>query len=401
MKILHTVEFYYPSIGGAQEVMRQISERLVQLGHDVTVATTRLKDRDFLIYNGVKIKEFDISGNMVRGISGEIDEYQNFLFESDFDIITNYAAQQWATDLVFPILDKITAKKVFVPCGFSGLYLPEYSEYFEQMKFWIKQYDICIYASNNYKDINFARKYGANNNILIPNGAGKDEFNQELNIDIKRKLDIPNNHFLILHVGSHTGVKGHKEAIKIFKKAKIKSATFLIVAKNLNCNCTKNCFRSAKFFNYNPISRLSDKKIVIKSLSRQETVSAYYKADLFLLPSNIECSPIVLFESMASKTPFLTTDVGNAKEIIEWSNGGELLPTIKFANGYVKADVKASTKVLEQLFYDSERRKSMVINGYKEWKNLFTWEKITKQYENLYIKLLSNNKNKNISEVTK
>ncbi|GAI12777.1 unnamed protein product, partial [marine sediment metagenome] len=26
----------------------------------------------------------------------------------------------------------------------------------------------------------------------------------------------------------------------------------------------------------------------------------------------------------------------------------ELLPTIKFANGYVKADVKASTKVLEQ-----------------------------------------------------
>jgi glycosyltransferase involved in cell wall biosynthesis len=269
------------------------------------------------------------------------------------------------------------------------------------MKFWIKQYDICIYASNDYKDINFARKYGANNNILIPNGAGKDEFNQELNIDIKRKLDIPNNHFLILHVGSHTGVKGHKEAIQMFKNAKIKHATFLITANNLNCICTKNCFRSAKFFNYNPISRLSDKKIVIKSLSRQETVSAYHKADLFLFPSNIECSPIVLFEAMASKTPFLTTDVGNAKEIIEWSNDGELLPTIKFANGYVKADVKASTKVLEQLFYDSERRKRMVINGYKKWKNLFTWEKITKQYENLYIKLLSNNKNKNISKVTK
>ena len=388
MKILHTVEFYYPSIGGAQEVMRQISERLVQLGHDVTVATTRLIDRDFIIYNGVKIKEFDISGNMVRGISGVIDQYQKFLLESDFDIITNYAAQQWATDLVFPILNKIKAKKVFVPCGFSGLYLPEYSEYFEQMKFWIKQYDICIYASNDYKDINFARKYGANNNILIPNGAGKDEFKQELNIDIKRKLDIPNNHFLILHVGSHTGVKGHKEAIQMFEKAKIKSATFLIVANNLNRDCTKNCYRSAKFFNYNPISRLSDKKIVIKSLSRQETVSAYHKADLFLFPSNIECSPIVLFESMASKTPFLTTDVGNAKEIIEWSNGGELLPTIKFANGYVKADVEKSTEVLEHIYQNKQKRQIISENGYSAWKTSFTWEKITRKYEELYSKLL-------------
>ena len=40
MKILHTVEYYAPSVGGAQEVVRQISERMVQRGHQVTVATT-------------------------------------------------------------------------------------------------------------------------------------------------------------------------------------------------------------------------------------------------------------------------------------------------------------------------------------------------------------------------
>jgi glycosyltransferase involved in cell wall biosynthesis len=56
---------------------------------------------------------------------------------------------------------------------------------------------------------------------------------------------------------------------------------------------------------------------MITSLSRIETLAAYHQADLFLFPSNIECSPLVLFESIASKTPFLTTDVGNAKEIIE------------------------------------------------------------------------------------
>jgi len=392
MKILHTVEFYHPSVGGAQEVVRQLSERLVRLGHDVTVATTQLPDRDFTVLNGVKIKEFNISGNTVKGFSGKVDRYQKFLLKSDFDIIMNYAAQQWATDLMLPILDKIFTKKVFVPCGFSGLYFPEYGEYFEQMKTWLKRYDACVYSSNDYRDINFARKYGADNSVLIPNGAGEDEFDQKPDIDIRVQLEIPPGHFLILHVGSHTGIKGHKEAIRIFKKVKIKHTTFLIVANNFGGGCAGSCFRAEKFHRWNPYSKLSDKRILIKSLSRKETVAAYHEADLFLFPSNIECSPIVLFEAMASKTPFLTTDVGNAKEIIEWSNGGELLPTLKFANGYVKANVNASVGVFQRLFYDCQKKQEIASDGYEKWKTWFTWEKITKQYENLYIKLLNNNK---------
>jgi L-malate glycosyltransferase len=35
MKILHCVESYYPSIGGMQAVVRQLSERLVKMGHEV------------------------------------------------------------------------------------------------------------------------------------------------------------------------------------------------------------------------------------------------------------------------------------------------------------------------------------------------------------------------------
>jgi glycosyltransferase involved in cell wall biosynthesis len=391
MKILHTVEFYNPSVGGAQEVVRQLSERLVKLGHDVTVATTRLQNRDFTSLNGVKIEEFNISGNAIRGFSGEVDRYQKFIFESDFDIMMNYAAQQWATDLVLPILNKITAKKVFVPCGFSGLFLAEYKEYFEQMKTWLREYDACVYLSNDYRDINFARECGADSNaVLIPNGAGADEFDWKPDMDIREKLKIPGDHFLILHVGSHTGIKGHKEAIQIFKKAKIKHVTLLIVANSFGGGCTRSCRLAETFNNWNPLSKLSDKKIVIKSLLRKETVAAYHEADIFLFPSNVECSPLVLFESMASMTPFLTTDVGNSKEIIEWSKGGLLLPTLKSPNGYVKADVKTAVDILQQLFYDSKKRKELGSNGYEKWKSSFTWEKITKQYEELYLNLINN-----------
>jgi len=158
MKVLHTVELYYPSAGGMQEVVKQISERLVKLGHEVTVATTKLSERKNKIINGVKIEEFNIEGNLVRGLKGDTEKYKKFLIDSDFDIITNFAAQQWASDLAFDILDKIKAKKVFVPTGFSGLYLPEYKDYFEKMKDWMKKYDMNIFLSNDYRDINFARK---------------------------------------------------------------------------------------------------------------------------------------------------------------------------------------------------------------------------------------------------
>lgn len=92
------------------------------------------------------------------------------------------------------------------------------------------------------------------------------------------------------------------------------------------------------------------------------------KADLFLFPSNVECSPIVLFECMASRTPFLATDVGNATEIIALSGGGVCLPTKIARNGESRATIRESAPLLEELSEDSERRRSMAESGFRTWK---------------------------------
>lgn len=390
MKILHTVEFYHPSSGGMQEVVKQLSEGLVKLGQDVTVATTRLPERKEKIINRVKIIEFKVMGKTVEGLHGEVEKYKEFLINSDFDIINNFAAQQWASDLTFDILDEIKAKKVFVPQGFSGFYFPEYKNYFKNMKSWMKKYDMNVFPSNDYRDINFARKNNIKKIKLIPNGASEEEFLGQNNIDIREKLNIPKNHFLILHVGSHTGLKGHREAIEIFEKAKITNATFLIIGNSFGGGCTKYCFIKEKLFNLSPRRLLDKKRLIVVSLSREQTISAYKEANLFLFPSNIECSPLVLFECMASKTPFLTTDVGNAREIISWSKSGLLLPTIKDKNGYSKAKINESARLLENILANSKRRALMGKIGFNIWKNKFTWEKITKKYESLYYRLINN-----------
>ena len=126
MKLLLCCEFYYPSVGGVQEVMKQVAERLVVLGHEVTVATTALPNRDFSNLNGVQIAQFAVSGNLVRGMTGEIERYRQFVRSFACDAILIKAAQQWTFDALWPDLEEITARKVFIPCGFLSFFQSEY-----------------------------------------------------------------------------------------------------------------------------------------------------------------------------------------------------------------------------------------------------------------------------------
>lgn len=370
-----------------QEVVKQLSERLTRQGHEVTVATTRLPGRTGRPINGVHVEEFAVSGNQVRGIMGEADRYRRFLLDSRFDVVTSFAAQQWATDLALPLLGQIAGRKVFVPTGFSGLYAPEYKEYFEGMKTWMGQYDANVFLSDDYRDIAFARENGIGNGVLIPNGAAADEFGEAVKIDVRRRLGIPKTHLLILLVGSHTNLKGHAEAIQIFEQAQIRDATLLIVANRVGPGCRRNCYKRWARFSLSPESWRARKRLQIRTLSRAETVAAYHAADLFLFPSNVECSPLVLFECLASRTPFLTTDVGNAREIIAWSGGGRLLPTRHDAGGLSRAEIAGSARLVEEYASDPARRAAEAEAGHAAWRERFTWEKIAGEYERLYRRL--------------
>ena len=163
----------------------------------------------------------------------------------------------------------------------------------------------------------------------------------------------------------------------------------MLIGNSFGGGCTKYCLIKEKLFNLSPKRIFDKKRLIVTSLSRPETVSAYKQADLFLFPSNIECSPLVLFECMASKTPFLTTDVGNAKEIINWSKSGLLLPTIKDKNCYSKVKVNESVRLLENIYSNTRKRKVLANFGFEAWINKFTWEKIAKDYEKKYKSLLS------------
>lgn len=389
MKILHTVEFYAPSIGGAQEVVRQISERMVLLGHEVTVATTAISAGAIGELNGVKIRRFAVRGNHVRGMTGEVNAYRTFVHEGGFDIVMNYAAQQWATDALLDILPRIAARKVLVPCGFSALRQPQYAAYFQRMPDWMRQYDATVFMSERYRDAEFARQNHLSNMHVIPNGAAGDEFLVGGAGNIRPRLGIAEDAFLVLHVGSHTGIKGHVEAIRMFMRAQIRNAVLVIVANNSVNGCGRSCRTKAALCSWWPLAALTGKRVLVLDLPRADTIALYHAANLFLFPSNIECSPLVLFEAAASRTPFLASDSGNSAEIAAWTAAGEIIASQEDATGLCRPSVADGCRRLETLWADGARCREMATAGRAAWEQRFTWESIVRRYEALYVALVA------------
>ncbi len=388
LRILHIVENYFPSVGGMQEVVKQLSERMVLEGHEIHVACTSHPNRNFKVHNGVYIHSFDITGSLATGISGNPEPYIKFVLGSTFDVIVFFAAQIWSTDLLLSDLQKVKAKTIFVPTGFSGLPIPIYKGYYESMKQYMPQFDHHVFLSYDYRDIHFATELGIKNYTIIPNAADEREF---LDVDrniLREKLGWTSKEFVVLHIGSFTGLKGHIQALRIINKVKIPHLRMVFIGNGYE-NFPRYGRQKIRWAFERIKARLTNKKIEIHQWNREQTIEAFQCADLFLFPSNIECSPIVIFESMAAGLPFVASNVGNIAEIISWSNAGIVIKTTFDEYGYGHIDLNEAAKVLQALYCNPDERMNLSIAGKKAFKQEFNWKKITESYINLYHQLVS------------
>lgn len=427
MRILFCCEFYAPSVGGVQEVMRQLAERLVVRGHQVTVATTRLPTRDFNTLNGVAINEFKVSGNFVSGMAGEVEQYQKYAVAGDFAVVMIMAAQQWTFDALWPVLDKMKAKKVFIPCGFSGLYEPTYAKYFQQLPGVLRKLDHLVFHASRYRDIDFAREHGIETFSVIPVGASEVEFNADVDTTFRIRNVIPEQSFLFLTVGSFTGLKGHLELVKAFSRMKLPAdqhATLILNGNEVLILDSSIGGLFGKFvglirtygwqYSFKHIlkrllgmaglklgkdasprkiaSRINktqpNKRVLVTNYPRQELTQSFMAADLFVFASNVEYSPLVLYESAAAGTPFLSVSVGNAVEIAQWTGAGVICPSALDERGYTRVDEVVLAQAMTELMQQKDRLAELGATGRKSWSERYTWEKISIQYEQIFKQLL-------------
>lgn len=420
MRILFCCQFYAPSVGGVQEVIRQLAERLVKRGHSVTVATSTLPNRDFETLNGVRVTGFAATGNFVEGMSGNIADYQNFVVNGDFDVMLVYAAQQWTFDALWSVLDRIACAKVFVPCGFSNFYEPAYAQYFDQMPAVLASFEQLVFNATHYRDIDLARQHGLTSFTILPNGASEDMFNVAPDPLFRARHAIPADSFLFLTVGSFTGLKGHAELVRAFALLQVpagRHATLLLngnVVQRLESGSMalarkfaglvrsrglaytlgqvwRKLIRNKASPHQNAASinaEQSDRRVLVTDFARPELTQAFMAADLFVFASNIEYSPLVLFESAAAGTPFLTVSAGNAAEIAEWTGAGIVCPSTVDAKGYTRVSDQVLAHEMARLMAAPDTLARLAQVGRATWARQFTWETIASRYEQLFYRLV-------------
>jgi glycosyltransferase involved in cell wall biosynthesis len=191
-------------------------------------------------------------------------------------------------------------------------------------------------------------------------------------------------------IANYTGEKGHKELLQVFKRLPIPMAT-LVSAGGMTPE-------PGPYFGYfkpdadriNSSKKFVGKHVVMVDGSNRDEVRDLLKmADLFLFFSNIECSPLVLFEAAAAGVPFIASDAGNSREIAKWTGGGIIVKKHKLPAGRVTIDVKDAVWQTTRLAYNSKRRRAMGRTAHANWQKKFTWEKLAGDYLNLYESLIT------------
>ena len=265
----------------------------------------------------LKIYRFDISGNLVKGFRGEIENYKKFLLQNKFDQIFFNACQQWTFDLSLSIIDKIKSKKILFPCGFSRMGNFLYYPYFEILKIEINKFDKIICVSKKWKDYKFCKKYYKKKIDIISNT----NFNRLSKIPSKKrsafKKLFETKKYNFLNISNIKFLKGQDRTIKIFNNInKSNLNLFLIYSKNSSA-----LLFLLYIYIYASISNFFSKKVnkKIHLINRDKfnfpIENIFYEnSDFFLFGSRLEYSPLVFFESLEKGLHFFTFDVGILKD---------------------------------------------------------------------------------------
>jgi glycosyltransferase involved in cell wall biosynthesis len=131
----------------------------------------------------------------------------------------------------------------------------------------------------------------------------------------------------------------------------------------------------------------SNKRVVVTDLPRSELVQAYMNSDLFVFASHVEYSPLVLFESAAAGTPFLSVPVGNSAEIARWTGAGVICSASQDGKGYTKVDPEVLGEYWSRLVKDRAYLRQLGEAGKEKWAERFTWQNITDKYEEVFRKV--------------
>lgn len=365
MRILILNYEYPPLGGGASPVTKSLAEGLIIAGHNVDIITMGFKGlKPKEVINGVTV--YRVPG--IRKEQGVCQTHEMFYYcvsayrflpkllkENKYDI--NH------THFIIPsgIVSYFYRNKIPYIITSHGSDVPGYNpDRFEKQHLLLKPLWKKIVKNANC--ITTPTKYLKN---LILENLDKNEFDRKIKV-------VPNG----IDAKSFNPKQKEKKILVVTRLFERKGVQYIIDAmkhiKDYNLNiCGEGPY---KIHLNKQINKLNIDNVKLLGYVNHERLKYEYEtSSIFVFPSSAENFPVVLLEAMASGCAIITTNVTGCPEVV-----GDCALLIRPKNS---EDIRIS---INKLIKDNNLRNNLGIKARKRVEENFTWDKIVKQYINIY-----------------
>jgi len=388
MKILMLTWEYPPRIvGGISKVVYDLSHKLINDGHEVSVVTYRDGDTSYFEDDdGVNVYRVDnymihpnnfidwimqLNFNMVAKASEIMNTEGKFDVIHAHDWLVSYAAKTLKEAFGVPMVATIHATENGRNSGIHD----DTQRYINDSE-WQLTYEASeVIVNSNFMKNDLQRIFGLpyEKMSVIPNGVKLDTFKGiERDYDLRRQYAMDNEK-IILYVGRLVYEKGIQHLIGAMPK----------VLNNYHDAKLIVCGRGGMMdeLRHEADSLGISQKVYFAGYCDNKKIKKMYKnADVAVFPSTYEPFGIVALEGMLSGTPTVVSDVGGLNEIVEHGVTG--------MKSYAGNSNSIADSILALLF-DQNLCEKVSKNAIKEVKEKYNWSKIAQDTYAVYEKAVS------------
>ncbi|MFA6372902.1 MAG: glycosyltransferase family 4 protein [Methanothrix sp.] len=373
MKILHTPARFHPFVGGVENYVYNLSEKLVERGHDVSVICAD-EPRGLKNYESHKypVRRLNYIGKVANTNITPMLPFE--LLKEDCDIIHTHLPTPWSADCSSfaatlkrkPLV--VTYHNDITGSGLDGKIAWLYNQTFLRLLLKIAG-KIIITHPEYLQSSAYLSSYSSKVEV-VPVGVDTKKF-CPLNID-KSKANI----FFLSVLDKFHRYKGLADLLKALQivKKDVPGIKLIVGGRGkLLEEYRKMAYRLDLENNVEFVGFIPEEKIV----------EYYNRAEIFALPSTTSTQEgfgMVLLEAMACGKPVVTTRiVGISREVHE-CGAGEIVEA---------GDVRGLAQAINNLIMDKKTAKTMGIRGRRLVEKRYSWDVVAENMLEIYYKLIN------------
>jgi glycosyltransferase involved in cell wall biosynthesis len=355
-RILLACTHFWPSIGGLETIVGNLANHLVKRGYEVAVAALSHPDRHFSMHRGIQIISLNAGAHWAKQPKAA-NQLSEFVSSGQYDACVLFADPLnwvfWSLDNVeIPSSTRVIAQPIINADG--------YGHWKDDLKFrsrfskLLRRFHAVVAISTNGQEVKFLREEGIPF-AYIPNATEPE--NPELTF--RQRFNLAEDETILLHVANLWRVKNHLGLMNAISFLPGKWRLVMIGHPSEDADYVRQVRDAAA----------RDRRfLLIPGLSHDQVAAAMAAADIVLLASHGEVSPVTILEAMSHGKPWLATPECGA---VHDNAGGIIAPLERFSS------------ILQVLIIQPELRHKLGRLGWEHWNASFTWKQVTTAWEQL------------------